>query len=438
MHVSLRHRITNLWLAGVAFALMSAWLSPLAAATYHVAPAGSDAAAGSREQPWKTLGHAISHAGAGDTILVGAGTYVEKISFPKGGNEKDGPLTLQADGAVIISGKGVKGQDIIHLKDVSHVRVIGFEIRDNLNVNDGSGIRIEGACAKIEIIGCRIHEIRGKDAMGITVYGTNSVGPISGLLIEGCEIFNCDPAESEALTLNGNVDGFRILNNVVRDVNNIGICMIGGEDWINSDRTRVARNGLCKGNKVARIRASYGDGYAAGIYVDGGSDIIVEDNEVTECNLGIEVGAENKGTVARRIIVRNNRIWANQKTGIVFGGFEEKVGRVEECVFVGNLCYRNDTHKDRNGELWIQYASNNVVRGNIFWAGPEAMLLQSGAGARGNTLDENIWYTEAGSGEANFSWFGQEITGFEAYRRLSKQDGASKFSRPAVKLPSSD
>jgi parallel beta-helix repeat protein len=221
----------------------------------------------------------------------------------------------------------------------------------------------------------------------------------------------------------------------VRDVNNIGICMIGGEKWVSGDPTKVARNGLCKGNTVARIRASYGDGYAAGIYVDGGSDIVVEDNDVTGCNLGIEVGAENKGTVTRRITVRRNRVWHNQKAGIVFGGYEAKTGRVQECVFEKNVCYHNDTHRDHNGELWIQWASNNIVKGNVFWARGEAMLLQTAAGASGNVLDENTWFTEAGPEEANFMWRERDITGYAAYRKVSGQDGKSRFQRPDIALP---
>ncbi|RBP42345.1 parallel beta helix pectate lyase-like protein [Roseimicrobium gellanilyticum] len=408
------------------------------AATYHVSTKGADTAGGSKAEPWRTIQHAADSLQPGDTALIAAGTYLEKVTISKGGTAEHGPIALQAEGAVIVSGKGIKGQNIFHIKDASHVRLIGFEIRDNLKVDDGSGIRVEGACSQIEIKNCRIHEIRGKDAMGITVYGTNPTTAISQLLIQGCEVYGCDPAESEALTLNGNIDGFQILNNVVRDVNNIGICMIGGEDWINSDRTKVTRNGLCKGNKVSRIRASYGDGYAAGIYVDGGSDIIVEENDITECNLGIEVGAENKGTIARRIVVRNNRVWKNQKTGIVFGGYEGKAGRVEDCLIEGNVCYHNDTHDDRNGELWIQWASHNVVKGNVFWAGEEAMLLQCIAEARDNTLNGNIWYTEAGADEANFTWLGRELTGFEAYRRFSKQDSSSKFQKPKVKSLSSN
>lgn len=420
-----RHFACLMLITGASFAM---------AADLYVSPSGKDGAAGTREQPWRTIGRAASELKPGDTVHVQPGTYVEKISLKRSGSEGS-PITLQADGAVIVSGKGVEGENIFHIKDASHIRIIGFEIRDNLKVRDGSGIRVEGASSQIELKNCRIHEIRGKDAMGITIYGNNAEKPISDLLIEGCEIFDCEPARSEALTLNGNVTGFRLLNNTVRDVNNIGICMIGGEAWLNGDPTKVTRNGVCRGNRVSRIRSNYGDGYAAGIYVDGGSNIVVEDNVVTGCNLGIEVGAENKGTVTRNITVRNNRIWLNQKAGIVFGGYDAKTGRVQDCIFESNICYHNDTHEDRNGELWIQWASNNTVKRNIFWAGSEGMLMQSVAGAKDNILDENIWFTEAGPDEANFTWMDHEITGFDTYRKLSGQDQNSRFEKAAIALP---
>jgi hypothetical protein len=401
---------------------------------FYVSTTGDDANPGTREKPWRSVAHAAEVLKGGDTAHVSPGTYTEKMVISRSGAEGR-PITLSAEGNVIISGKGVDGANLIHIKDASHIRIVGFELRDNLKVRDGSGIRVEGACSGIELKNCRIHEIRGKDAMGITIYGSNATTPLSDILVEGCEVYDCDPARSEALTVNGNVSGFRIINNIVRNVNNIGICMIGGEKWVSGDPSKVARNGLCKGNKVSGIKANYGDGYAAGIYVDGGSDIVVEDNDVTACNLGIEVGAENKGTVTRRITVRNNRVWLNEKAGIVFGGYEAKTGRVEECRFENNVCFHNDIHEDRNGELWIQWASNNTVKGNVFWAGSEAILLQSIAGANENVLDENTWYTEAGADEANFTWRGKEITGYSTYRRASGQDAHSSFSRPNISLP---
>lgn len=415
-----------------ALALMSVRIM---AADFYVSPAGDNTAPGLKDTPWKTITFAAAHLQPGDTAHVLEGTYAEKVLVTSAGSAERGFVTLKSEGQVVLSGKGVEGENLIHIRDRSFVRIEGFELRDNLKVHDGSGIRVEGACDHIELRNNRIHEIRGKDAMGITIYGTNAEKALSNLIIEGNEIFDCDAAQSEALTLNGNVAGFQILKNHVHDVNNIGICMIGGERWISKDRTKVTRNGVCKGNRVARARSSYGDGYAAGIYVDGGSDIVVEDNEVTGSNLGIEIGAENKGTVTRGVIVRNNRIFLNQKAGLVFGGYDRKVGRVEGCTFENNFCYHNDTHKDKNGELWIQLANNNKITGNIFWSSAEGPLLQSDKAADGNQLDNNIYYSEAGRDDAYFNWRDNEADGFDAYLRISKQDAHSKFERPNLTVP---
>ena len=220
------------------------------AADYFVTTSGDDHNDGTKAAPWRTIQHAALKLNAGDTAHVLAGTYAEKVEVTCTGSKENGFVALQAEGAVIVSGAGIKGENIFHIANSSYVRISGFEIRDNLKVSDGSGIRVEGACEHIELLKNRIHEIRGKDAMGITIYGSRADVPLSDLLIEGNEIFDCDAAKSEALTLNGNVSGFKILGNTVHDVNNIGICMIGGEKWINKDRSKVTRHGLVKGNKT--------------------------------------------------------------------------------------------------------------------------------------------------------------------------------------------
>ena len=209
------------------------------------------------------------------------------------GSADGGFVTFQADGSVILSGEGTDGEHILYLKGTQYVRIIGFEIRDNLNVNTGAGIWIDETGDHLEILNNRIHNIRGRDAMGIAVYGRSSASSISDLVIQGNEVFDCDPARSEAITLNGNVTRFLVAENLVHDVNNIGIDFIGGEGTCPDPEQDAARDGVCSGNRVWNARSIYGGGYAAGIYVDGGRNIVVERNIVTECDLGIEIGAEN-------------------------------------------------------------------------------------------------------------------------------------------------
>ena len=392
-----------------------------AAREWIVAPSGGD---------FSSIQAALNTANAGDTVSVRAGTYNEKLAFPRGGSNNLW-LTLRAwpGEQPIVSGLNRTGQNMILLNEKSWIRIQGLDLRNNTNVTDGSGIRLLGACRNIELIGNTIHAMRGQNAMGITVYGTNSA-PASNIVIRANHLYDCDAAPSEALTLNGNITDFELSSNLVHDINNIGIDFIGGETDISP--YGVARRGVCRGNHVYRARSIYGGGYAAGIYVDGGRDIVIERNIVHECDVGMEIGAENSGYEASNVVVRSNLIYNNDKAGLAFGGYAAGVGRTRYCQFLNNTCFRNDTLQDGNGELWIQYASNNIVENNIFFCGPQNLLLASaGTGtASGNTMNYNLWFSDAGSGSAVFQWRGTEYTGFAAYRAGSGQDAQSVFSNP--------
>ncbi len=398
-----------------------------AATTYTVAASGGD---------FTTVQAALDVAVAGDTIQVRQKPtpYFEKIAFPRSGNAGAGFITLEAfpGDAPILDGTGVSGDNMVLIDSRSYVKLIGFEIRNDLGVNDGSGVRVLGSGSHIEIRSNRIHDIRDQNAMGITVYGTEA-SPISDLVIDANEIYDCEPAPSEALTLNGNVTDFAVTNNVVHDVDNIGIDLIGGETDIQPDPTKVARNGVVRRNSVARARSSYGGGFAGGIYVDGGKDIVIENNVVTESDLGIEIGAENSGIIASGIIVRSNVLYANDKAGLVFGGFAANVGRVRHCSFHNNTLYGNDTLGTEFGELWIQFADSNTVEGNIFYAVGQPRLLTSEEGNVDNALNFNIWFTPGGPGAAEFLWNGTPYsgpTGFSDYMSATLQDGQSSFIDP--------
>jgi cysteine-rich repeat protein/parallel beta-helix repeat protein len=372
---------------------------------------------------------ALNAAQAGDTVQVRQGVYAEKVSFPRSGDATNGFITLTAfpGDAPIIDGTGVSGANLVLIEDRSYLKVIGFELRNNLNVHDGSGVRILGAGTHLEIRDNRIHDVRGNDAMGITVYGT-APSPIDTLTIDGNQIYDCQPYRSEALTLNGNVSNFAVTNNTVRDVDNIGIDCIGGETDIQPDPGKVARNGVVRGNTVLRANQR-GGGYAGGIYVDGGRDITVENNLVVGADIGIEIGAENAGIVAQNVVVRNNVLAQNIRAGLAFGGYQASVGRVQSCRFEHNTTWQNDTSGSGFGELWIQYAENNSVRDNLFVSTAQDLLIESDAGNIGNALDYNLFFSP---GAPQFVWNGTAYAGFAAYRAGAVQDAHSLFTDPVL------
>ena len=387
-----------------------------------------------------TVQGALNAAMAGDTVRVRqqATPYHEKVAFPRSGDVVNGPIVLTAfpGDRPVLDGTGVTGENLVLIDGRSYVQVVGFELRNNLGVHDGSGVRILGSGTRVEVRDNVIHEIRGSDAMGITVYGTDPT-PISNLVIDGNHIHDCDPYRSEALTLNGNVTDFQVTNNHVENVNNIGIDFIGGETDIQPDPSKVARNGVCRGNVVEQANEQ-GGGFAGGIYVDGGRDIVIENNIVNGADLGIEIGAENNGIVTQNIVVRDNLLVANLKAGLVFGGFAATVGRVKNSQFLNNIVWHNDTSGSGFGELWIQYAEDNVVRNNVFVSTAQNLLVLSEGGNVNNQLDYNLFHTATGAGAAQFVWNNVGYAGFTAYRSGSGQDAHSLFGDPLLVDPTND
>lgn len=407
---------------------------------YFVAPDGNDANPGTEALPWQSIQKAANEAVPGSTVFVRGGTYHEKIAINVEGNDIEGHITFTAydNEHVTISGEGVPNNpasytdDLIYMENKSYLRIVGFEIRD-LQVVEGSGIRFWGAGSHIELIGNTIHNIRGGGesggAMGITIYGSNDNTPVSHLLIDGNEIYDCDPAYSEALTLNGNVKFFKVINNIVHDVNNIGIDFIGGESWIS---TKHARNGLCRNNIVYNARSSYEDGFAAGIYVDGGKSIIVEKNEVYECDLGIEVGAENEGTVTKAIKVRNNFIHDNDKAGLVFGGYDANRGVVKGCRFTHNILVHNDRQSKGFGEIWVQHAEKNKIFRNYFDPTEQNIIIASYEGNESNTFDYDNICTDYGIENALFIWNSTTYVGLTNFQNGTGQEMNARICRPEM------
>lgn len=74
------------------------------AAEYYVSLKGNDANAGTKAQPWATLGKACAIAGAGDTVWLGAGTYRETLRPKSGETGKPVRFVALPGEKVVLSG----------------------------------------------------------------------------------------------------------------------------------------------------------------------------------------------------------------------------------------------------------------------------------------------------------------------------------------------
>lgn len=433
--------------------------------TYYVATNGNDGNTGSSGSPWKTVQHAADTAKAGDTVFVHGGTYSEHVTFSKSGSSASGYITFASAPGELATLDGT-GLDIPQhmwglatFNNASYVVFAGFEIR---NYTTGSikdvpiGIFVTGAGSSVQLINNSVHDITttahttpkacASNAFGITVYGTQAPAAIDGLAVSGNEVRNLHTGCSETLSLDGNVTNWAVVNNRVHDNDNIAIGAIGFERVSKDPAYDQARNGVIRGNTVYNITSfgnpDYGKQYAAdGIYVDGGTNITIEQNLIHNVDLGIELASEHKGRTSSFIVARNNVIYNGNSAGISIGGYGANRGGTDHCQVVGNTLYSNDGQKTGSGEFQIQFnATNNVFENNILYANAQNLLVNdfTTSSPDPSLVDYNLYYAAAGATKAQFKWQKHLYKTYASYLTGTGNDSDSPpFSDPQfVNAPS--
>ncbi len=337
---------------------------PHSAAIYYVAASGSDENPGTQDSPWKTFAHTVSVVLPGDVVYIRGGTYHERLVLQTSGTESAAITFSNYPGETpVLSGESLPlGDDetqnaLIVLQNISYVRIEGLSIEQCVSFDERipSGIFISGSGSGIEIVGCSVSGIatlygsaeatQERNAHAIAVYGTDGNTPLEGIVIDNCDVFDNTLGSSEAIALNGNITNFSVTNNRVHDNDNIGIDFIGFEG--NAPKNDQARNGICRGNTVWNISSADNPAYnnvacAGGIYVDGGKNIVIEQNRIINCDIGIEAACEHFGFSVEQIIIRNNIITGCRAlAGIAFGGYDTQRGAAESIKIYNNTLFDN-------------------------------------------------------------------------------------------------
>jgi hypothetical protein len=406
---------------------------------YFVSPSGNNSNSGTQSNAWATIQYGLTQMQNGDILNVMEGTFYEKISLPTSG------LTIKnAPGASpVLDAQGISSQEaIIQIYNVNDILIEGLELQNNIML-DAQGILVAGTSDNIAIRNNKIHDIHfssdpnepansGKNAQGIIVYGNNSNNAITNLSITNNEMYDCRLGYSEGIAVNGNVDGFEIVNNLVYDLTNIGIDAIGHEGTSSNAANDQARNGLIKGNTVYNCVSPYAT--SAGIYVDGGKSIVIELNTSYNNGYGIEVGCENVGKTTDAIIIRSNIIYNNVYSGIAIGGYSypAESGKVTNSGIYGNSTYNNDLNNNYVGEVWATYNEGLVVENNIFYFdnSHNVALNYKVNNGPGNNLNYNVYHSLSGGNNAVFSFEGVDFQSFAAFQANSGQGSNSMFSDP--------
>lgn len=169
--------------------------------TYYVKTDGDDTASGlDWNNAWLTLTNAAATAGAGDTVVVGAGTYNEEVTILRGSSHER-PAVWLADGDVLVQSAG---STPFALDGVSEVTLDGFKVDggtgsgdDGVSVSDGfwnviTNVEAYGSTYGItsdnafntRIENCDIHD---NDTYGVNLAGGYDLG---GALVRNCRIYN--------------------------------------------------------------------------------------------------------------------------------------------------------------------------------------------------------------------------------------------------------
>jgi len=449
--------MTSLWMVN----LTSVQASPLSAprtptptptsiptlppGTYYVSVSGSDTNPGTSALPWRHIQYALDRAGAGSTVNVRTGVYNETATFRNSGSASGGYIVLQNDASnsPVIDGTliPISGETgLVVIENKSYIKVIGFEVR-NLKAGGNTsafpaGFWIRGFGDHIEIRNNIVHDIENScahcGAHGIAVYGRSATNSFHDILIDGNQVYNGKFGWSESLVLNGNVELFTVSNNIVHDNDNIGIDLIGYEGTAPDPAVDRARDGSVIGNTIYNISSfgnpAYGNERSAdGIYVDGGTRILIDRNIIHDTNLAIELASEHGDRDASYITARNNFIYNNTQVGIALGGYDKRRGSTQNCVIVNNTLYNNYTQRDWGGEIYIQYDTrNNLIKNNIIFANDARLFVDSWSPVMtGNVIDRNLFFALGGGSNGTWIWKNVTYTTFAAYQSASGNDTTS-------------
>ncbi len=274
-------------------------LVPLAgwSATFYVSPDGVDTGPGTASRPWKTVSRAAAMLQPGDTVLVAAGTYRERVE-PRRSGSPGRPITYAAasPATVTIDGEGIELPDdlagVFDIQGKSWIAVTGLRVIHAGPHRDNAGFMVNGS-SDITVKDCSTSDTTSS---GIGVWASRRV------TVEGCRVERAGSGGyQESITVAG-TDGFEVRGCRVSDCRKEGICLKDG-----------SANGKASGNEVLSA-------HSVGIYVDAWDkhthDIEVSGNRCHDNDgNGIALASE-MGGLLESVSVHDNLSYHNRYLGI--------------------------------------------------------------------------------------------------------------------------
>ncbi|MDY7228028.1 right-handed parallel beta-helix repeat-containing protein [Hyalangium rubrum] len=286
-----------------------------------VSPSGSDEAAGSRENPFRTIRRAIEKAGPGEVIRVQAGQYAESVVIDGKARKgtKDAPITLLGEGEPKI----VPGKSSGALLQVRRPYWIieGFEIdvrgqsrfaavfegdtqgatlkRSHLHGGTlGGGITTYGQAHGVRIERNHIHDFHkpgGDDSHGIVIQATSR-----DIVIRGNDIH--DTSGDAVQCLKPDSGSQAPAQDVVIERNKLHAT---GENAVD---IKTCRDVVVRHNRMHDFKKSSSSAGEAVVVHYSAKNVRIEDNEISKAGKGIAVGGVTDGANPTDVVVSGNTI----------------------------------------------------------------------------------------------------------------------------------
>ena len=346
---------------------------------------GSDNNTGTQAKPWKTIQKAANTLSAGETVIVNAGNYSERVYVNRSGTSS-ASIKFKTQGTVVMRGFTIRAD---------YIEINGFEITNTPNDStDGRGIYVEGK--KCVLVNNYIHyTTRG----GILLYAEpGKEDDTSGCLVKNNRLYR---NSQNGIDVRG--------KNHVIESNEIWATIQYHPSWTNAP-SYVDADGIRFFGSGHTFRANYIHDITLDApenvnpHIDGfqtwdeslvraGSNCLFERNTI---DLGRTSTAFQLEGGTHDLTIRNNIIAA-------YGGIRSyKNGQspvttpynfyIYNNLFIGKLSYKNDGYPVGMG---IRETSNVIIKNNM-------LVNQTGAAIylendSGVDMDYNLFFNTDGS-----------------------------------------
>lgn len=376
--------------------------------TYYVAKNGNNSNPGTNAKPFKTIQYGIDKLKAGDTLIIKSGTYSEKLSVSNSGTNNK-KITIKNSGTVAISGNNKSGTLMNFKSNAKYIYVTGLQFKD-INGKDSRAINFKPSSNNITIDNCSFNNIRcpkwknpGENDTANAIYfegsGKSSSTAIHHITVQNCKLYNVCAGYSEGISIDCNCNNITIDNVTCSSSSdkktNIAICVCGNDTETNSNKSINRPDTVTiKNCTVSNVYAAYDGGCAYGIYVDGATNVRIENNKVSNSYGGIEAGAEHKNSSHNNketevVNIYGNTV-SNCSIGMYIGSDSENshTGTVRTVTLYGNTI----TNSGKKGEPPIQL---DKVNGVTIGGSGNYKTLKGDQHTQKNTIQKNSsgsWY----------------------------------------------